>query len=183
MAKTRTAISLLLKNTPGILSRISGLFCRRGFNIDSITSSATTDPNVTRVTITLEDDEAVLRQVLLQTARLEDTIEVFPLDPDNTLRRELLLVKMAATSKNRSDLREIAAIYKAKIIDLSPESMVFELTGRPEKVDAFLAMLADYEILEMCRTGITAMERGPVHIHNRKPVEEIQPEPAVWCGK
>lgn len=179
MANERKAISLLLKNNSGALSRISGLFCRRGFNIDSITSSATTDPAVTRVTITLHGDEAVLRQVLLQTARLEDTIEVFPLNLDNTLQRELLLVKMAATVKNRSDLREIAAIYNAKIIDLSPESMVFELTGRPEKIDAFLAMLEGYEILEMCRTGITAMERGPVHIHNRKPVEEVKPEPMV----
>lgn len=181
MAKELKAISLLLKNNPGALSRISSLFCRRNFNIDSITSSATTDPNVTRVTITIHDDETVLRQVLLQTARLEDVIEVFPLDLENTLQRELLLVKMAATVQNRSDLREIAAIFNCKIIDLSPGSMVFELTGRPTKIDAFLAMLDGYEILEMCRTGITAMERGPVKLHYRKPEEKLKPEPEI-CG-
>lgn len=179
MAKERNAISLLLKNNTGALSRISGLFMRRGFNIDSITSSLTTDPNITRVTIVIHDEAAVVRQVILQLARLEDAIEVFPLDLTNTLQRELLLIKMAASVKNRSELREIAAIYKAKIIDLSPESMVFELTGNPGKIDAFLAMLEGYEILEMCRTGITAMERGPVKHHNRKPAEETKPEPTI----
>ncbi len=179
MAQERKTIGLMLKNNPGALSRISGLFCRRNFNIDSITSSATTDPAVTRVTITIHDDEAVLRQVMLQTARLEDVIEVFLLDPENSLQRELLLVKLAANVSNRSALREIAAIYKAKIIDLTPESMVFELTGRPSKIDAFLAMLEGYTILEMCRTGITAMERGPVRVHNRKPVETLKPEPEL----
>lgn len=179
MANERKAIGLLLKNNPGALSRISGLFCRRNFNIDSITSSATTDPAVTRVTITIHDDETVLRQLMLQTARLEDVIEVFFLEPEHTLQRELLLVKLSATVNNRSELREIAAIYKAKIIDLTPESMVFELTGAPQKIDAFLAMLEGYTILEMCRTGITAMGRGPVRVHNRKPAETLRPEPEI----
>ena len=97
------------------------------------------------------------------------TRQVFVLDHENSLERELLLLKVAADVHNRSELREIASIYKAKIIDLSPDSMVLELTGRPEKVDAFLKILADYKILEQCRTGVTALERGGMHQHMQKP--------------
>lgn len=174
-------VSILVKNNYGVLSRISGLFCRRGFNIDSVTSSATTDPNETRITITVHDNDAVLKQVILQTARMEDTIEVYPLDNENSLQRELLLIKIEATAANRSELREIATIFKAKIIDLSPCSMVMELTGQPKKVDAFLKMTEGYNVLEMARTGITAMERGGKHVHNRKPQEHCQPE--VFLGE
>ena len=156
----KEVISIIVDNHSGVLTRISSLFGRRGFNIDSLTVSATDKPDVSRITIVVNDDEKVLQQIILQTARLEETKKIFVLNSANSLYRELLLLKVAADSANRSELREIGGIYKAKIIDLSPASMVFELTGEPDKIDAFLKMMDGFEILEMCRTGITAIERG-----------------------
>jgi acetolactate synthase-1/3 small subunit len=172
--KERKVISLLVDNQSGVLARVSNLFCRRGFNIDSLTVSATNDPTISRITVTVSGSEKELNQLLLQTDRLEVTRQVFVLDNSNTLQRELLLLKVAADVTNRAALREIASIYKAKIIDLSPDSMVFELTGRPEKIDAFLLMFQDYTILEQCRTGVTALERGGMHEHLQKPPQEIR---------
>ena len=181
----RRVISLLVDNQSGVLARVSNLFCRRGFNIDSLTVSATNDPTVSRITVTITSDEKALSQLILQTERLEVTRQVFVLDHENSLERELLLLKVAADVHNRGELREIASIYKAKIIDFSPDSMVLELTGRPEKVDAFLKILADYKILEQCRTGVTALERGGMHQHMQKPPQEVRaaqlPLPGTHC--
>ena len=143
----RRVISLLVDNQSGVLARVSSLFCRRGFNIDSLTVSATNDPAVSRV---------------------------FVLDSEKALERELLLLKVESDVHNRTELREIACIYKAKIIDLSPDSMVFELIGRPDKLDAFLKMFEGYNILEQCRTGVTALERGGMHQHIQKPPQEVR---------
>lgn len=161
----KQVISVLVDNHSGVLTRISSLFGRRGFNIDSLTVSATNDPAVSRITIVVHDDAKVLQQIVLQTARLEETRHIFVLDPAVSLFRELLLLKVEATQANRSELREIGSIYKAKIIDLSPESLVFELTGEPDKINAFLKMMEGFTILEMCRTGITALERGGASEH------------------
>jgi len=183
----RRVISLLVDNQSGVLARVSSLFCRKGFNIDSLTVSATNDPTVSRITVTVSGSEQELNQLVLQTERLEVTRQVFVLTNDNTLQRELLLLKIAADVSNRAELREIASIYKAKIIDLSPDSMVFELTGKPEKIDAFLLMFKDYKILEQCRTGVTALERGGMHQHMQKPPQEVRaaqfPLPGTHCPK
>ena len=126
-----------------------------------------------------------MTQLILQTERLEVTRQVFELDPDKSLQRELLLLKVACDNQNRAELREISSIYKAKIIDLSPDSMVFELTGKPDKIDAFLTMFKGYEILELCRTGVTALERGGKHQHMQKPAQEVReaqlPLPGTHC--
>ena len=151
--------SVLVENRSGVLTKVSGLFARRSFNIDSIAASETIDPEITRITITVHVDENMLKQMLLQTRRLEEVREAFVLDGDS-LQRELLLIKIAADRENLPSLRDIAGVYKAKIIDLSPDSLVMELTGKPEKIDGFLNMMKSYDILEMCRTGITALERG-----------------------
>lgn len=169
----RKVISLLVENHSGVLARVSSLFCRRGFNIDSLTVSATNDPTVSRITVTVSGSDKELQQLVLQTERLEVTRQVFVLETANTLQRELLLLKVAADVHSRAELQEIANIYKAKIIDLSPDSMVFELTGKPSKIDAFLLMFRDYNILEMCRTGVTALERGGMHPHMQKPQQEV----------
>ena len=155
----RRVISLLVDNQSGVLARVSSLFCRRGFNIDSLTVSATNDPSVSRITVTLRGTEQALNQLILQTERLEVTRQIFELDPDKSLQRELLLLKVECDNQNRAELREISSIYKAKIIDLSPDSMIFELTGKPDKIDAFLTMFKGYNILELCRTGVTARQR------------------------
>ena len=185
MESKRRVISLLVDNQSGVLARVSNLFCRRGFNIDSLTVSATNDPAVSRITVTITSDEKALSQLILQTERLEVTRQVFVLDKDKTLQRELLLLKVASDVHNRAELREISSIYKAKIIDLSPDSMVFELTGKPDKIDAFLTMFKGYEILELCRTGVTALERGGKHQHMQKPAQEVReaqlPLPGTHC--
>ncbi len=172
----RKVISLLVENHSGVLARVSSLFCRRGFNIDSLTVSATNDPTVSRITVTVSGSGKELQQLVLQTERLEVTRQVFVLETANTLQRELLLLKVAADVHSRAELQEIANIYKAKIIDLSPDSMVFELTGKPEKIDAFLVMFQGYKILEQCRTGVTALERGGMHQHMQKPPQEVRSE-------
>lgn len=186
-SEQRKVVSLLVDNQAGVLTRISSLFTRRGFNIDSLTVSATNDPAISRITVTVFGDRRRLDQLLLQTERLEVTHQVFVLDDRNTLQRELLLLKVAANVSNRAELQEIANIYKAKIIDLSPDSMIFELTGKPEKIDAFLRMFEGYSILEQCRTGVTALERGGMHQHMQKPPQEIRaaqlPLPGTRCTK
>ena len=183
----RHVISLLVDNQNGVLARVASLFCRRGFNIDSLTVSATNDPKISRITVTLNGDEQALSQLVLQTERLEVTRQIFELDLDKSLQRELLLLKVACTSQNRAELRKIASVYKAKIIDLYPDSMVFELTGKPDKIDAFLTMFDGYEILELCRTGVTALERGGKHQHMQKPVQEVGeaqlPLPGTHCSQ
>lgn len=182
---TPRVISLLVDNSNGVLARISSLFCRRGFNIDSLTVSATNDPAVSRITVTLRGTEQALNQLILQTERLEVTRQIFELDPDKSLQRELLLLKVECDTQNRAELREISSIYKAKIIDLSPDSMIFELTGKPDKIDAFLTMFKGYNILELCRTGVTALERGGKHEHMQKLAQEVGeaqlPLPGTHC--
>ena len=154
----RSVISILVENHYGVLARISSLFNRRSFNIDSIAASETIDPGITRITITVHADQNTLKQMLLQTERLEEVKHVFLLD-SNSLQRELLLIKVESDPLLLPSLRDIAGVYNAKIIDLSPGSLVMELTGKPEKIDGFLKMFADYNVLEMCRTGITALNR------------------------
>ena len=175
-AAPRRVISLLVDNHNGVLARVSSLFCRRGFNIDSLTVSATNDPAVSRITVTLHGDDAAISQLILQTERLEVTRQVFELTPDKSLQRELLLLKVACNTAERAEMREIAAIYKSKIIDLSPDSMVFELTGRPEKINAFLKMFSGYDILELCRNPRRRVEDRYVFIftnHTNKTKEKL----------
>ena len=184
-ADRRRVISLLVDNHNGVLARVSSLFCRRGFNIDSLTVSATNDPGVSRITIATHGKDQEIEQLILQTERLEVARQVFELNADNSLQRELLLLKVACTTANRAEMREIASIYNSKIIDLSPDSMVFELTGKPEKINAFLKMFEGYQVLELCRTGVTALERGGKHQHMQKPPQEVRaaqlPLPGTHC--
>lgn len=153
-------LSVLVENHAGVLARVSSLFCQRGYNIDSLTVSTTDNPDISRITIgvSVADDDD-LAQIIKQTQKLVETKKVISLVED-CIKRELLLVKVCADETNRGYLKEISQIYKAKIVDLSRGSMVLELTGAPDKIDGFLDVLSDYEILEMCRTGITAIERG-----------------------
>jgi acetolactate synthase-1/3 small subunit len=154
----RSVISILVENHYGVLARIASMFNRRSFNIDSIAASETIDPGITRITITVHADQNTLKQMLLQTERLEEVKKVFLLDT-NSLQRELLLIKVKSDPQTLPAIRDIAGVYNAKIIDLSPESLVMELTGKPEKIDGFLKMFDNYNVLEMCRTGITALNR------------------------
>ena len=152
--------SLLFDNNPGVLSRISGLFSRRGYSIDSITAGVTADPRFTRITIVASGDELILSQIEKQVRKLEDVIEIKVLDPEDSVYRELIMVKIRADRAERAEIISVADIFRAKIVDVEKESLIVELTGTQSKLDAFLNLLEGYEILELARTGITGLNRG-----------------------
>lgn len=158
-------ISILVNNHPGVLTRVTSLLGRRGYNIDSLTVSITNIPDLSRITVVMTGDDNTLDQMIAQTRKLVEVRDIFTLDADKSVMRELLLVKIAADDTNRSVFTEIANVYKAKVIDLSVNSMVLELTGEQNKIDGFLSILSEYEILEVCRTGVTALSRGSVNYH------------------
>ena len=152
--------SLLVDNNPGVLSRISGLFSRRGYSIDSMTAGVTADPRFTRITIVASGDELILSQIEKQVRKLEDVIEIKVLDPEDSVYRELIMVKIRADRAERAEIISVADIFRAKIVDVEKESLIVELTGTQSKLDAFLNLLEGYEILELARTGITGLNRG-----------------------
>ncbi|RVU54600.1 acetolactate synthase small subunit [Anaerosphaera multitolerans] len=153
-------ISILVENNAGILARISSLFARRGFNIETLTVSVTNDPRYSRITLTVVVEEHELHQIVSQTDKLEEVVEIEVLNQKECVFREIVLIKVKADEEKRGRIAEVAKIYKATVVDLSPNSMIIELTGKPDKVDAFLKLLnEDYEILEVCRTGVTGMKR------------------------
>ena len=152
--------SLLVDNTPGVLSRISGLFSRRGYSIDSITAGVTADPRFTRITIVASGDELILSQIEKQVRKLEDVIEIKVLKEGDSVYRELIMVKVRANAAQRTEVISVADIFRAKIVDVEKESLMIELTGNQSKLEAFLNLLDGYEILELARTGITGLARG-----------------------
>jgi acetolactate synthase I/III small subunit len=160
MTVKKEVISIFVDNQANVLTRVAGLFGRRGFNIDSLTVSATNNPEISRITIVFEGDEVGLAQILAHTEKLEVVRGIYPLDREESLFRELLLMKVKANEENRSAIREIVDIYRGRIVDLSKESMIIESTGAPEKIDGLMKMLEGYEILEVCRTGVTGILRG-----------------------
>ena len=156
----RQVYSLLVDNNPGVLSRIAGLFSRRGYSIDSITAGMTADSRFTMITVVSSGDELILSQIEKQVRKLEDVREIKLLKDDEAVYRELIMVKVRADAKQRPEVLSIADIFRAKIVDVEPESMMIELTGDQSKLEAFLNLLDGYEILELARTGITGLSRG-----------------------
>ena len=152
--------SLLVDNNPGILSRIAGLFSRRGYSIDSITAGMTADPRFTRITIVARGDEMILEQIEKQVRKLEDVVEIKVLADNQSVCRELIMVKVRANATQRAEIISMAEIFRAKIVDVEKESLMLELTGNQSKLEAFLNLFDGYEILELARTGITGLMRG-----------------------
>ena len=152
--------SLIVDNTTGVLSRISGLFSRRGYSIDSITAGVTADPRFTRITIVASGDELILAQIEKQVRKLEDVVEIKVLKPEESVYRELIMIKVRANKAERSEIISVADIFRAKIVDVESNSLIIELTGNQSKLEAFLNLLEGYEILELARTGITGLLRG-----------------------
>ena len=152
--------SLLVDNNPGVLSRISGLFSRRGYSIDSITAGVTADPRFTRITIVASGDELILSQIEKQVRKLEDVIEIKVLKEGESVYRELIMVKVRANAAQRAEIISVADIFRAKVVDVEKGSLMLELTGNQSKLEAFLNLLDGYEILELARTGITGLSRG-----------------------
>jgi acetolactate synthase-1/3 small subunit len=153
-------LSLLVDNNAGVLSRVSGLFSRRGYNIDSLTVGVTADPRFSRMTIVCNGDEQILEQITKQLAKLIDVRNIKVLDPDNSVKRELVLLKIAARPDQRQGIISIADIFRAKVVDVSKESLIIEMTGSKSKLEAFIELLDEYEILELARTGLTGLSRG-----------------------
>lgn len=158
----KQVFSLLVNNNAGLLSRVAGLFSRRGYSIDSITAGPTSDERYTRLTVVARGDEQILSQIEKQLAKLEDVVDIAILADGESVCRELVLVKVKASPAQKSEIILVATnSFRANIIDVGKDSLIFELTGNQSKVDAFLTLMEGYEILEIARTGITALARGP----------------------
>ena len=153
-------LSVLVENHAGVLSKVVGLFSRRGFNIHSLAVGVTNDETISRITIEVLGDEATVEQIAKQLNKLVDVIKIKTLRRDDVVKRGLLLVKIKTTAKNRSEVIQISDIFRAKIVDLSPNTITAELTGDDSKLEAFLQMLSPYGIEEIARTGMIALERG-----------------------
>jgi len=161
-------LAVLVENKPGVLARVAGLFSRRGYNIDSLTVGVTDNEYISRMTIVVEGDEHVLEQVTKQLNKLIDVIKVSDLKPVETVERELALIKVKAEPENRSEIMLIVDIFRARIVDVSPKSMIIEVTGDEDKINALTNLLRQFGIKEMVRTGKVAMIRGPKIVEKKK---------------
>ena len=163
MEEKQQYLILLVENNSGVLTRVSSLFCQRGFNIDSLNVSTTDNPNISRITIVSHGDDRKFRQIIKQTDKLIETKKIFAVEPSFSLLRELLLLKLDTTGEG--SLTKAAALaeeYGATIIDHTQGQVVLEYTGTPDEIDSLLADAKKLKISEMCRTGVTALERGKV---------------------
>ena len=156
----RHVLSVLVQNSSGVLSRVSGLFSRRGYNIDSLTVVRTEDEKISRMTIAIVGDNDTLEQVKKQLDKLEDVIKVIDLKNGSSVYRELVLIKVKADAEKRAAINEIVTIFRSKIIDVSVDTLTIELTGDESKISALIKLMEEYGIQELVRTGVTALERG-----------------------
>ena len=154
-------LSVLVENKPGVLTRVAGLFARRGFNIESLAVGPTEHPEISRITILVSVEGSALEQVTKQLNKLVNVLKIVELEPTQAVQRELLLVKVRADESTRRDVLQIVELFKAKVADVGPEALSGELTGRPDKLDAMLNMLEPYGIREMVQSGMVALGRGP----------------------
>ena len=154
------ALSILVDNTAGVLSRVAGLFSRRGYNIDSLTVGVTEDPKFSRMTVVVTGEEVILDQIKKQLSKLIDVREIIELPSDASVCRELILVKVMATLEQRAAVLAVADIFRAKVVDVSNNALMLELTGNQAKLAAFIELLDGFQITELARTGITGLPRG-----------------------
>lgn len=153
-------LSVLVENQSGVLSKVSGLFTRRGYNIDSLSVGETEDPEVSRMTITARGDDHTIEQIVKQLNKLVDVITITELKKEESVCRELLLLRVQADGIKRSQIIEVVSIFRGKIIDVFDESLMIELTGDESKIESFTELMRTYGILEYNRTGLTALKRG-----------------------
>ena len=154
-------LAVLVDNKPGVLTHVAGLISRRAFNIESISAGYTEEPDVTRINIVVTvEDENELNQVMSQLGKLIDVIKIVNMTRLESIARELVLIKVHAGKAARADIKNIVEIFRAKIVDIGPEDIVVELTGQQSKIDGFVEMLSEYEIIEIARTGAIALSRG-----------------------
>jgi len=160
----RHVLSVLVENHSGVLSRISGLFSRRGYNIDSLSVSETEDHDISRMTIVVRENDNIFNQVKKQLNKLIDVIKITELNPDNSVFRELALIKVNAKPVDRASIGETVDIFRGKIVDVASKTLTVEITGDGDKIYAFIELMRPYGIKEIVRTGLTALERGNIAI-------------------
>ena len=159
-------IGMLVSNQFGVLTRISGMFARRGFNIDSLVVGVTEDPARSRMTITMTGEDADRDQIIRLLEKLQDVYVVREMTPSTIVSRELIMIKVAANSATRQEIIDAVNVFRNKIIDYTPESLCIELTGEASKIEAFIELMKNYGIIEMCRTGLVALDRGTKSLGN-----------------
>ncbi|MFP4363168.1 MAG: acetolactate synthase small subunit [Spirochaetia bacterium] len=153
-------ISLHVENRQGVLSRIAGLFSGRGYNLESLTAGVTHDPSVSRITLVCKGDDNVITQIKKQLNRLIDVIKVVDLTASESIQRELALIKLKVNAKQRTEILQVAKVFRARVMDIATDTMVLEITGNSEKVDNYIQLLHEYPILEIARSGLVSLERG-----------------------
>ena len=156
----KKVFQLLTNNTSGVLSRITGLFSRRSYNIESITAGVTADPKYSRITIVTSGDDEILEQIEKQLAKLVDVKDIRELKPDESVYRELCLIKIKANAAERQNVISVVNVFRANVVDVSADSLIVEITGNQSKIEAFINLLEGYEILEIARTGLAGLSRG-----------------------
>ena len=164
----RFVLSILVDNHAGVLSRVSGLFSRRGYNIDSLSVGETDDPKVSRITVVVICEEDAIDQIMKQVEKLIDVKRVVNMSQRQAVYRELSLIKVKCTAETRGEIVSITGIYRANIIDVAKDSLTVELTGNQQKIDSFIMLMEDFGIIEVVRTGLTALCRGSNPIKNYK---------------
>ena len=153
-------LSVIVQNNAGVLARVSSLFGRRGYNIDSLTVSATTDPKVSRMSIIVQGDEPILEQIIKQLLKLEEVMRVDHLQEEDSCCSELVFVKLEAVSGSmRDDIRQLCGLYDAHIVESTENSMIVELSDVPSRIDAFLDVISNFKVIEMSRSGVTAIQK------------------------
>jgi len=156
----KIVLSVLVENSSGVLSRVAGLFSRRGYNIDSLTVGITQNPAFSRMTIVCSGEDEILEQIRKQVAKLVDVVDITELPESESVCRELVLVKVGIDPEERQQIIAIADIFRAKIVDVSEKSVIVELTGNQTKLEAFLRLLGNFKVMQVARTGITGLARG-----------------------
>jgi acetolactate synthase-1/3 small subunit len=157
---TTATLSVLVENKPGVLTRVAGLFARRGFNIDSLVVAETENPAFSRMTITVDEQDQPVEQVTKQLHKLINVIKITTLDPADSVERELLMIKVKADGSTRSEIMQMVEIFRARIVDVTPEVLIIEMTGTRDKVSAFMDLIKPFGVVELMRTGRLAMGRG-----------------------
>ena len=170
-------LSLLVENKPGLLTRVAGLFARRGFNIESLAVGVTEVPGLSRITVVVDVEELPLEQVTKQLNKLVNVIKIVELDPATSVQRELLLVKVAADRQTRSHILETVQLFRAKVVDVAPDAVTIEATGNADKLDALLRVLEPYGVRELVQSGMVAVGRGARSITDR--TARLTPAPPV----
>ena len=158
--KDSYTLAILVNNKSGVLMRVVALFSRRRYNIDSLSVSETESPDISRITIVVHGDRVITEQIIRQVEKLIDVRKVYEMTSEGSIQRELVLIKLSADEATRTHLVEIGELFKAKVIDVTPSTITMQLTGSLEKLDSFLELVKPYGIVELVRTGITALERG-----------------------